>query len=248
MSKYGTDFSRVVQDVSKRTAREVAPLVVRLVQPKRVVDVGCGLGTWLSAFSECGVPGVFGIDGDWVDRNSLEIPQDCFMALDLKKPFQLEDEYDLVVCLEVAEHLPADCAATLVGSLTRLGPIVLFSAAIPFQGGVEHVNEQWPGYWACIFQDKGYVAVDCLRSRLWHNDNVEYFYAQNMLLFVNRNCLDRFPELKEEAERTDIGQLPLVHPKAYLYAIQRSSTFRHMLKSLPSAAKKAVLRRLMRKA
>jgi hypothetical protein len=87
------------------------------------------------------------------------------------------------LCLEVAEHLPADSAPTLIDSLVSLGPVILFSAAIPFQGGTHHVNEQWPEYWARHFSPRDIMRT--VRRRFGVHD-VEWYYAQNILLYVER--------------------------------------------------------------
>ena len=93
---------------------------------------------------------------------NLPIPKKNFFAVDLKRPLQLERRFDLVLSLEVAEHLPEECAATFVESLIGLGSVILFSAAIPFQGGTHHVNEQWSNYWVKNFQEREYVVIDTL--------------------------------------------------------------------------------------
>jgi cyclopropane fatty-acyl-phospholipid synthase-like methyltransferase len=190
VQRYTENFYKKRQGRSQRSAREIVPLVLDLIQPRHVIDVGCGTGTWLSVFRECGVEEVFGVDGEWVNREMLEIPKARFRSFDLKKPLYLDRQFDLVVSLEVAEHLPGECAETFIDSLTRLGPVVLFSAAIPYQGGTHHVNEQWPEYWAQYFRDRAYGVIDWIRKKVWQNNNVEWFYAQNMLLFVSMDYLD----------------------------------------------------------
>jgi len=157
---------------------------MELVRPKSVVDFGCGTGTWLAVFSRYGVREILGVDGPWIDHELLEIPSDRFVARDLSKPFYLDRQFDLVLSLEVAEHLPPESAHGFLDSLTRLGPIVLFSAAIPYQGGTGHLNEQWPEYWASLFERRGFNAVDCIRRRVWENPAVEWWYAQNAILLV----------------------------------------------------------------
>jgi len=97
-------------------------------------------------FAEAGITDYLGVDGSYVPADMLLIPRDRFLAHDLTQPLQLPDRYDLAVSLEVAEHLPASCAEAFVESLTNLAPVVFFSAAVPFQGGTTHVNEQWPEY------------------------------------------------------------------------------------------------------
>jgi hypothetical protein len=149
-----------------------------------------------------------------VDRTLLQIPQERFLPHDLTLPIHLERRFDLVLCLEVAEHLPADFAPTLIDSLVSLGPVILFSAAIPFQGNTHHVNEQWPEYWARHFSTKKYVPVDYVRRQIWQLHDVDY--AQNILLFVERGYLNSNSLLLQEAENTPPTPLSLVHPVKYL--------------------------------
>jgi SAM-dependent methyltransferase len=147
VTDYTSEFFRAKTEGSLRSARTVVPIVMELLKPGSVVDVGCGRGTWLSVFAEHGIADVVGVDGDYVDRRTLLIPPDRFVAHDLTTPLRLHRTFDLVVSLEVAEHLPVACAGEFVASLTSLGSAVLFSAAVPGQGGTHHVNERWQDYW-----------------------------------------------------------------------------------------------------
>jgi SAM-dependent methyltransferase len=217
---YTNDFYAALRDGVLRSARAVVPLVLQLVPARSVVDVGCGTGTWLSVFSDCGVEHIWGVDGDYIDRDRLEISRKLFQPHDLTRPVELDQTFDLAVSLEVAEHLPADVAEVFVGSLARLAPVVLFSAAAPYQGGERHVNEQWPAYWAERFARHGFLPVDCLRRRLWGNAEVEWWYSQNTFLFVERARLERDAALRREYEVAGPHALPLVHPRRYLEWIE----------------------------
>jgi SAM-dependent methyltransferase len=212
VSVYTDRFYETHRRGSRRSAEEIMPIVIELVRPRAVVDVGCGLGSWLAVCAERGLR-IFGVDGPHVSLDLLEIPRDCFAHANIAEPFDLGAEFDLVLCLEVAEHLPPEAAPMLVESLARLGPVVLFSAAIPFQGGTAHVNEQWPEYWAALFEAHGYLPVDCLRRRIWRNPRIEWWYAQNALLFVRRDHLDAVQRLRDEAACAPRELLPLVHPR-----------------------------------
>ena len=201
---------------SRDSALATIPVLFEFVRPASVVDVGCGSGEWLGEFKAAGVSDTVGIDGDYVDRAKLSIEPDRFLARDLTQPFALDRRFDLAVSLEVAEHLPEASADGFVASLARLAPIVLFSAAIPDQGGTGHVNEQWPEYWSERFERHGYVAVDCLRPRLWNNEMVNSSYRQNMLVFVERSRLNDYPAAaavfaKDGPDRP----LAVVHPAFY---------------------------------
>lgn len=223
MQSYTEEFYEYVREGSKESAKEIIPIIFEFIQPKSVIDVGCGVGTWLSVFQAHGVEDVWGIDGDYVDKNAIEIPKERFLTFDLKSPFRFNRQFDLVVSLEVGEHLPNECAETFVDSLTKLAPVILFSAAIPFQGGTQHVNEQWQDYWVKHFQNKGYVAIDCIRNRVWENERVEFWYAQNMLVFAKREYLELEGAylLKQQFESTNIFQRSIVHPSKYLEVVEK---------------------------
>lgn len=199
----------------------IVPLLQKMLKIESVVDVGCGPAEWLGVFARNGVTSVLGLDGEWVDKKILKIPQDKFISTDLKKPIVIDRTFDLAMSLEVAEHLPATVADQFVDSLTRLAPIVLFSAAIPLQGGSYHINEQWPKYWCNLFAARRFVGVDCLRSKIWNNKDVCWWYSQNMILFVRHDVLDLYPEVKVEYERNEKEVLPLIHPRLFSYFAKR---------------------------
>jgi glycosyltransferase involved in cell wall biosynthesis len=217
-SSYTKDFYELLQDGSRSSARVILPLLLELLQsqPQSVIDVGCGVATWLGVFQELGIEDFLGVDGDYVDPKMLQIPASQFMAADLRQPLAIDRQFSLAMSLEVAEHLPADCAEGFVQTLTELAPIVLFSAAIPFQGGTDHIHERWPLYWVNLFQAKGYVVIDCFRHKIWQHPEVEPWYAQNILLFVQQEQLPAYPALQREYNSTNLLHLTRVHPRIYL--------------------------------
>lgn len=211
---YDEAFYRRHRDWARAAAEEVVPRVLRFVPARSVVDVGCGDGTWLRTFLDCGVPEVLGLEGGHVSTEVLQVPASCVRRHDLRLGLPNGISADLGLSLEVAEHLPEACARQFVEGLVRLSPVVLFSAAIPGQGGSGHLNEQWPDYWAALFEEKGFTVIDCLRKELWGNPRVKWWYAQNLLLFARRDGLSGYPELQLRAT-PDRRMLSVVHPEAY---------------------------------
>jgi SAM-dependent methyltransferase len=215
-SLYHSEFFDRQRDGSRRSAVIAVPLLIDLFEPRSVLDVGCGTGVWLSVFQKHGVEDILGIDGPWIEQRQREIPDVFFRECDLTQPVALERTFDLALCLEVAEHLPVEAAPLLVQSLTALAPVVVFSAAIPGQGGEGHINERWPSFWSRCFAAQGYVCFTGLRQRLWPADTVEFWYRQNMLCFVAQARPDLVDRASRENEGSAAEPLDVVHPQLYL--------------------------------
>jgi SAM-dependent methyltransferase len=214
---YTKEWFEAQQIWSRRSAEVVLPFLLELVRLESAVDVGCGTGSWLAVLRELGVRDILGVDSDLVGVDALEIPADRFLVADLADPLDLDRSFDIAISLEVAEHLPESNAETLVESLTKLASLILFSAAIPYQGGTGHMNEQWQDYWESMFRQRGFLAVDALRPLIWDHADVKYWYAQNMLLYVREEALSNYPAL---AERPGLPAR-VVHPRLYLQTVRR---------------------------
>ncbi len=192
--KYDAEFYAWQAAPARASAAVMVPLLLEAVGTVRsVLDVGCGMGAWLAEWERAGVEDFFGVDGDYVDRVSLLVPPERFEAHDLSEPLDLGRRFDLVTSFEVAEHLPEDKADQFVASLVRHADVVAFSAAIPGQGGVGHVNEQWQSYWARKFDGQGLEPHDDVRWKAWDNPAVEFWYAQNTVLYARPGTLASEP-------------------------------------------------------
>jgi SAM-dependent methyltransferase len=209
MPGYDEQFFAEIDGGARSSAAAIVPIIMDALNPSSVVDVGCGTGTWLATFRAAGVKDVLGIDGDYVPRSSLNIPVECFEPADLNRPVRIERSFDLALSLEVAEHLVPNRAESLVADLVRLAPVVCFSAAIPLQGGVDHLNERWQDEWAATFKSHGYRAVDVIRAKVWDNPEVRPWYAQNMLIYAG-------PGIQLEG---DPLPMRLVHPARYEFRL-----------------------------
>lgn len=212
---YNRAFYAAQIEGSVRSASAVVPRILELFPwITSVVDVGCGAGTWLHQFRLHGVSRIVGLDiGDPSD-DLLHIRKSEFLCKDLSVPFRLEGGFDLAMSLEVAEHLPPESAETFISNITQLSDVIIFGAAIPGQGGTDHVNERWPSYWAALFKKRGFVCFDVLRGSLWYDERVEWWYKQNMLIFVGKNRTDLTAALQAKCGGYK-APLDLVHPHCF---------------------------------
>lgn len=206
---------------SAASAAAIVPAVHGLLAPRSVIDIGCGVGAWLAEFERLGVAEVLGIDGGYVDRDQLAIDRARFVAHDLERPLPVvARRFDLALCLEVAEHLSPERGPGLVAELALFSDVVLFSAAIPGQGGEHHVNERWPSVWAGLFAEHGLAAFDPFRGLFWADQRVAWWYRQNLLLFARPGVLATAPggAALRAVERRE--SLDVVHPERVAWLVR----------------------------
>lgn len=190
---YGAEFYHFLGCFAMQSAQRVVPKLAAVLPVRSVVDFGCGQGAWLSAWEAKGAS-VTGVDGPYIDTTGLLINPGDFHTADLAGPIDLGRQFDLAQSLEVAEHLPPKKAGQFVDTLTAHGAHVLFSAAVPGQGGENHVNEQPLGYWRAIFRQRGYAAIDYLRPLLRDQPEIARWYRSNMILYVRDEVIPALPE------------------------------------------------------
>lgn len=213
--------------LSASSARAILPLVLDDIHT--IVDVGCGIGTWAKTAQELGVE-VLGLDGEWVKDPLIN----NFQTVDLSQPFKLDRRFDLAISMEVGEHLAPERGPGFVADLVALADRVLFSAAIPGQGGHEHTNEQWPDYWWKLFRQHGYEPQDVVRPKVWYDDTVAAWYAQNAFLYVR------------DAPAVEMMPARVVHPRLYEWSRSMPPNLAPdpTLRQFPAALRRAIRHRL----
>jgi len=211
MTNYTQEFYHRLSEQAAKSSDALIPIVYEKLRPKSILDVGCGHGTWLSKWSSY-ASDIFGVDGKWVDKNKLEIKKDNFKEINLEEGFDLKQKFDLVTCLEVAEHVTVDSKDLFIDSLVAHSDTILFSAAIPEQGGDNHYNEQWQSYWVEEFKKRDYIYLDPFRHLIWKNENIRYYYRQNIILFAKESIINKSEFLREEREIAKRSLVDVIHP------------------------------------
>jgi hypothetical protein len=206
------------------SAKEIVPLIMNLVKPNSVVDVGCGLAQWLKVFSLFGVENILGIDGDHVPSDKIYIDESSFQYYDLESPrsVNVPFKFDLAISLEVAEHISEKNSEEFLELLSNLSDRILFSAAIPFQTGENHVNEQNHSYWQEKFLSYGFFMLDILRPIIWNNVNINWWYRQNIFLLVKKD---------DTLYNSDViyNGNQLVHPELLKMYVEMNRNLNHLL-------------------
>ena len=115
---YDDKYFDYIEIGSRRSAVPLIALMRRYLHVSSVLDVGCGRGVWVDEWRRAGVEDALGVDGSYVDPDRWAVPATHMVALDVSLPFRLERHFDLVQSLEVAEHISASRADTLIDNLT----------------------------------------------------------------------------------------------------------------------------------
>lgn len=202
-------------------ARTIVRLILDIIgqeQINSVVDVGCGAGTMLYSFQENDVKKIIGIDGEWAKTEHQLLNENQFFSEDLRNPrLSFDEKFDIVVSTEVAEHLEIEYAESFIEFLVSLGELVVFSAAIPGQGGTHHVNEQPQSYWQEKFSAKGYLLLDLIRPRIWNNEKIQTHYKQNLFIYVKEDSVKYKEFISKYFPESKNVLMDAIHPETFAY-------------------------------
>ncbi|GAA6201292.1 hypothetical protein NBRC116599_25180 [Aquicoccus sp. SU-CL01552] len=191
-----TYYAESVDVGAVRASGPISDFVVENLPVKSVIDVGCGTGGIAVGFREAGCE-VMGLEYStaglrYCRERGLNVRK-FDLERDNYQDLGLENKFDLAVSTEVAEHLPAALSDRYVDTLCGLSDKVFMTAAIPGQGGVDHVNEQPHSYWIEKFERRGFLYNGSLsemaRSELRENRNVADWYSRNIMIFERNNLI-----------------------------------------------------------
>lgn len=178
VNTYMSGYYEEITDGGVKSAREALKRWEKKISS--VLDIGCGVGAWSKG---CLWANYRGVDHK-IPKHKLVFPIENYHEYDLTSNgvFPFHEKFDLVICMEVAEHIDKKHAKNLVNLICRMGREVLFSAAIPHQGGTGHVNEQWQTYWAKLFYEEGFYPI--IPYDIRNNENIENWYRQNAVIYT----------------------------------------------------------------
>lgn len=225
---YGQCFYKNRHQYTTYSAQSILDIVLNdLPEINSAADFGCGVGSWLSILKEKNIH-ITGLDGSWVPTEELKIPEKNFIKVDFSKELKNCNsfiwnlqKFDLSISLEVAEHIPLNLADSFISLLTSHSKFILFSAAIPNQGGTNHINEQYPSYWINKFNKNGFKCIDPIRYLIWNDPKIPFYYRQNIFLAYEHK-LEKFLKCPIKNHPLDI-----IHPdQAALFHKRNDITLR----------------------
>lgn len=180
-------YKKRQHDPWRSDSNHIGTVLLNEFNPDSVIDFGCAIGAYLEPFHEHGIQ-IHGVDGSSAALNHAVVPKNILTKHDLRESYEVDQEYELAICIEVAEHLPESSADTLVDTLCNAAESIVFTAAPPGQSGEHHVNLQPADYWVEKFERRGHYynpdRVQVLQNRIsvaemdWVEDNLFVFEAR----------------------------------------------------------------------
>ena len=169
-------------------AEPVCRAIAEVIKPESVIDVGCAIGDLIKGFDKLEIL-CYGVEGSIRAISYLIVEKDRVYIKDLRLPLNLGMYFDLVVCLEVAEHIEPEYADQFLSNLCSLSKNILMSAAPPGQEGHYHVNCQPNTYWETKLAAVGYIRQPHTEEKIkkywepWAKKKGIKAYYDNLLLF-----------------------------------------------------------------
>ena len=167
-----------------------------------------------------------------MEKDFAVVDKNFIKTQDLENRIQIESKFDLAISLEVAEHLSEMRADSFIDDLCALSDLILFSAAVPNQGGKNHVNEQWQSYWAQRFKQRGYHVYDLVRWKIWSRSDIATWYRQNIIVYCRAGSAADKAIRSVVPPCADVSQLDVIHPTLFTHRARTSWKAKKKLRDL----------------
>ncbi|MDD7027485.1 MAG: hypothetical protein PUI46_10415 [Lachnospiraceae bacterium] len=239
---YNDKFHEKRNELTRYAAETVVEFLMSIVPINSVCDVGGGVGVWVDEVKKQSSgrykKGIV-LDGAYVPAGQRLVEKSEFIECDLTDRINLNEKFDLAISLEVAEHLPEVRANTFIEDIVSLSDIILFSAAIPGQGGKGHINEQPISYWVDLFKKNGYEAFDIIRPRIQAIKKIPSWYRNNTIIYCNKNSelINVLKNVQVEPMYDWVLSESFSNVSQKLQAYQESKTYKKVSKILDIYAK-----------
>lgn len=169
-----------IDSEEKPQADNIAIWVKQVLNPHKVIDLGCGPGTYVYSLRDQGIEALgYDLDPRVKDKPFLRH----------KNILEVEDKADAVMCIEVAEHLEPKYSQDIVDKIydtLEEGGTLIWTAAHLGQGGVDHINCRPKEYWEKKFKDKGLVRCETLENQLLNQVRQSIhlgWFVMNLMVF-----------------------------------------------------------------
>lgn len=136
----------------------IADKIIATLHPKTVLDAGCAMGYLVTALRDRGVE-AYGVD---ISEYAISMVRDdikpyCYVgSLTENLPEGLPQTFDLVITIEVLEHLTEENGKIAISKLCQYSDTIIFTSTPNDFTEPTHINVQQREYWARLFAEQGF--------------------------------------------------------------------------------------------
>lgn len=188
VASYPTDPLKI------KTAPEIIGKIISVIHPESCLDVGCGTGIYVEEFNKQGVKSI-GVDGNLAIKTILKTSPENVLFKDVRHPLELDQKYDLVMCVELIEHIEEKYVEVLLYNLTQYtNKWLLVTTGEDSKGKTKfHLNEKPPEYWIEKITALGYKykEAETLEMRKYFKKILpkKFYRRKTMLLWFSELLL-----------------------------------------------------------
>ncbi len=159
------------------------------LKPNSVLDLGCGVGSYLEGFLNAGCKNLLGIELSFsdVEKYIVEDIRSHIIEGDVTTSLNLNRKFDCVISFEVGEHIAPYGTEKFIDNLILCSDrYIILTAAPPGQRGTGHINLRSKDFWIESIVSKGFLYREDLVEKYrvkWKEFNVEKYILNNLMVF-----------------------------------------------------------------
>jgi len=173
----------------KEWENDVGKYIFNTFSPDSILDLGCGVGSYIEGALLAGCKKVLGIELNFDNAKEYFTDLICpyIISGDVTINLKLQCKFDCVISFEVGEHIEPDGTQGFINNLTSYtNKYIIFTAASPGQRGTGHINLLDKNIWIESVVKKGFVYRGDLVDKCkidWKEFNVESYIIKNLMIF-----------------------------------------------------------------
>lgn len=164
------DYEELEPNDYEGDAEKLSEVLIDEFSPDTVFHIGCGIGLHLKPFLDRGIT-AHGVDASDVAHDNAAIPTEHITIQDLDSPVFPNQDYDLVLCLDILAHTPEDYEPEVVHAIAQTGTVAVVSPVTTEQQAFDvHPDEYWIEQFQRAGMEHNEDATESLRQHISEHD------------------------------------------------------------------------------
>lgn len=187
--KYTSKYYNRHLESYRKWENEVGRSIVKTLQPQSILDIGCGVGSYLEGALQYGCKDILGLDVSFETAKEFLTPEisPYIKYGDATKPLDLNRKFKCVMSFETGEHIESDKTGVFIDNLCKhSSKYIILTAAPPGQAGTGHINLREKKFWISEVTKRNFKFDSKLCDHFvseWAKFGVEKYILRNLMVF-----------------------------------------------------------------